>query len=104
MGEFDAALEAPTSRPGRLRTAATLPPVRRRKLWIAAGLAVQLVAVALPVTAIAVRAKHEALSGVALRATVLMVARELFRSPGGIILFAGRAGRRTTSQTAIRPS
>lgn len=49
----------------------------------------QLIAVALPVAAIAARAKDEANADVAFRVTLLMVTRELFRTPAGVALLAG---------------
>lgn len=82
-------LEAPSSRMTRIRAVTGLAPVRRRGVWIASGMFLQLVAIAMPVAAIAARAKDEADSSVAFRVTLLMVTRELFRTPTGIALLAG---------------
>jgi len=91
VSEPEVLVEAPSSRLGQLRNITGLAPVRRRNVWISCGMLVQLVAVAVPVAWIVVRAKHEAVTGVAMRATVLAAARQSAHTSTGIAIMAGSA-------------
>jgi hypothetical protein len=86
MSERGTTIEVPTSRLGRLRSATGLAPVQRRRAWVAWGIFAQLVAIASPVAWVVVRAKHEAVTGLAARVTVLAAARESLHTRTGLII------------------
>lgn len=86
MGERGTLIEVTTSRLGRLRSATGLAPVQDRNSWVAWGILAQLVAIASPVVWVVVRAKHEAVAGLAVRVTVLAAARESLHTRAGLII------------------
>jgi hypothetical protein len=90
MRRFEA-LDASTSRLDQLREAAGLAAVQHRNRWIAAGIFVQLVAVAIPLVTIYERARHESVAGSALRATVLVAARAWVHTTQGVLVLAASA-------------
>jgi hypothetical protein len=91
VGEDRALFDVPPSRWSRLRNAAGLTPVQHRNRWVGWGLVVQLVAVALPIAWVVVRAKHEAVAGLALRSTVSVTARESLHTPVGLLILGWSA-------------
>lgn len=93
-----------------------LAPVRRRGLWIAWGLALQVIGVAIPVAAAVERANHDSALGAVTHYTVRLVLHEMFRRRAdvalvvlGVLVFVGGSvvlarpfvGRRLTLLVAV---
>jgi hypothetical protein len=89
MDETPVGLAATGGRMDRVRSANRLRPAARKGWWIGVGLAVQLIAVAIPTAFVVVRAKHEDFAGLTFRSTVLVAARDALHDKSGVAALVG---------------